>query len=270
MATESRLTVEGELARRITIEDSLGLVRVLGRVAAARDANEVCKGLVEHGLLGRPLELCALARHAPERGALETMGQGGLARAGVVHPLLPLDRATPMTDALRRDTLVEVCDDVALRARYPSCDQHGDRSLVAVPLRADDRIIGVLGVRWARSAELSNGERAMLLLLAMRIGPALERCASLERERCAREEREASVRRFHAMARISRELAEAGFDELELLERAARGIGRCSATRASSASPARRTRWCSIPTTRSRATRSSASSRRRAVARAAC
>lgn len=225
VATESRLTVEGELARRITIEDSLGLVRVLGRVAAARDADEICKALVEHGLLGRPLELCALARHAPARGALETMGQCGLPRARVARRSLPLDEATPMTDALRRDTLVEVCDDLALRARYPSCDRGGDRSLVAVPLRSEDRIVGVLGVRWARTAELSNDERAMLLLLATRLGPALERCVSLERERSASEEREASARRFRAMARISRELAEAGFDERELLERAARGIG---------------------------------------------
>lgn len=226
VATESRLTLEGELIRRITVEDSLSLVRVLGLVAAARDAKEICASLVERGLFGRPLELCALARYDSERDGLELMGCDGLVRSRLAERTLSASASTPMTDALRRDTMVEVCDDAALGARYPDVE-HGtevDRVLVALPVRVSDRIVGVFGARWARRSELSNNERAMLVLLAARLGPVVERCAALERERREIAEREAGARRFHAMARISRELAEAGFDERELLERAARGI----------------------------------------------
>lgn len=219
VATESRLTIEGELARRITIEDSLGLVRLLGIVAAARDAHEVCRVFVERGLFGRPLELCALACYDEERGGLELLGSAGPVPA---RGMIPFDEAGPLADAVRCDALVEICDDAELEARYPSCPHRElGRILVAMPLRTSDRIVGALGARFARRSELTCPERAMLLLLASRLGPVLERCAATERERRVHEELELSAKRFYAMARISRELAEAGLDEHAVLERAA-------------------------------------------------
>ncbi len=225
VATESRLTIEGELARRITVEDSLWLVRVLGLLAVARDASEICSVLVERGLFGRPIERCVLAREAGDGGA-HVLASDSLARRHGTRERPTLSDPSPLTDALRRDALVEVCDDVALIARYPELERcpEGDPILLAIPLHDHDRIVGALGVRWARRSELSAKERALLLLLASRLGPIVERCVEMELERKKVEERDAAAQRAYALARISRELAEAALDEHEILERAARGV----------------------------------------------
>ncbi len=209
--TESRLTYEGELLARIGSEGWIAVLRAIGMVASAPDADALCASLTERGLFGRSVELALLARVDPERGLLSVLGASG-ALAQKRARWIPVTADHPMARAIHEERLVE-----ADRSRGHAVD-------VALPLSACERVVGVLGLRWSAASEVASLDRAQLLLLGAQLGPVLDRLIAKARERDAWAEAEASMKRLLGTARISRELAEAAFDERELLDRAARGI----------------------------------------------
>lgn len=218
-ATEPRLTLDGELIRRIAAEDCFSLMRVLEWVAAARNASELCTALVERGVGSRAISTASLASVDVERGELTLLARTGAARAPRKRSV-PLSSPSILTHAAREAAIIEVPTDRELASRYgPGLER------VAVPLRAGGQVAGVLGMRFANGGpSLSAAERALLLLLGARMGPALRRFMDASAGSASAAALESTSRRLHGMARISRELAEAGLDEREVLERAARGV----------------------------------------------
>lgn len=217
-STEPRLTLDGELIRRITAEDCFGLMRVLESVAAARDAAETCAALVERGIGPRAVTAAAIARVDTDRNELVTLARHG-GSPGQRRRSVPLGASSPMTDAAREDMIVEARRDPSSRE-----GAEVEPGLVAVPLRADGIVIGALGLRFRDEGPLSAADRALLLLLGARMGPMLARLVGDDEARARARGLESASKRLSGMARISRALAEAGLDEKQLLERAARGV----------------------------------------------
>ena len=217
-STEPRLTLDGELIRRITAEDCFCLMRVLESVAAARDAAQTCAALVGRGIGARALVAASIASVDAARGELVPLARHGSA-SGQRRRSVPLTAASPLTEAAREDVIVEVPRDA--KHAYGAEAEPG---LVAVPLRAEGIVRGVLGLRFREEAPLSAVDRALLLLLGARMGPMLGRLIDGDEDRVRARGLESASKRLSGMARISRALAEAGLDEKELLERAARGV----------------------------------------------
>lgn len=218
--TEPRLTLDGELIRRITAEDCFFLMRVLEWVAAARDGSEVCAALVERGIGARAVAVASLASVHAARGELKMLARAGTPRA-LRRRSVPLSSRSVMTDAARDDAIIEVPSDREVASRYGS---DVERVLVAVPLRASGSVVGVLGIRFGDGPALTAADRALLRLLGARMGPTLARLIDGDEERARADRLESASKRLHGMARIARDLAEAGLDERQLLERAARGV----------------------------------------------
>jgi signal transduction histidine kinase len=215
---DARAVVEDALLRR---GDPRGaeVVALVGGVAGAGLASELCDALVEGGLGARGIELCILTRC--DGDALIVLGGAGAPR--LRRRRIRLDVGSTLTEAVKTGALVAVRDDAALEARY-GATREGDRALVAVPVKRGGDVRGALGVRLQGGHELSANEEALLTLLADIVASALPRFELQAAERTRSSELEAVSHRTHALARISRELAEAGLVEDAILERAARGV----------------------------------------------
>jgi serine phosphatase RsbU (regulator of sigma subunit)/putative methionine-R-sulfoxide reductase with GAF domain len=99
----------------------------------------------------------------------------------------------------------------------------GVRSLVAVPVPAGDRVLGVLHADSYQLAYFEEGHATLLSLVADRLGGAMEQVRLFESERAARAEAEAVADRLERLQRITvvlsqdlteKQVAEALLDEL--------------------------------------------------------
>lgn len=220
-STEPRLTLGGELVGKVAAEDCFRLMRALERLAAARDAREACVALLERGIGEGALSLVTLACVDREREQLTILARAGAARVGHSEPTVRLASGGLMAEAARRGAVVEIATEGELRVRHPG---DAERVMFAAPLRVNGEVVGVLGLRWREPRELTPVERTMLQLLCGCMAPMLERLRVDDRSQEGAALLEDASRRLHGMARISRDLAEAGLDEPEILERAARGV----------------------------------------------
>lgn len=210
---EPRLLLGGELVRGLTTEDCLSLIRALEGVAAARDAAEACSALVRCEIGAREIAAASLSSVELERGELTLLARSGSRRTR--RRTFSLSAPTLLSRAAQNDELVE---------REPGAPSSLTDDQVALPLRADGQLVGVLGLSFPDEKILSRAERALLLLLGTHLGPGVRRLCEAEQHRERTRALESISRRLHGTARISRELAEAGHDEREILSRTARGV----------------------------------------------
>ena len=110
----------------------------------------------------------------------------------------------------------------------PILREKGIRSLLGVPLLAEDRVLGVLHVGSLESRLFTDDERDLLQLAADRMAVAIQHAALYEHERRARVEAEAANHRLRALQRVAdAALAYLSEEELlrELLERVTEILG---------------------------------------------
>jgi serine/threonine-protein kinase RsbW len=114
-------------------------------------------------------------------GALEVLAVAGVPEEllGDAIDVLGAD-ASPVTDALRAEAVVEVVDDADLDSRYPGLtelrEQTGVHAFVAVPLRSASRkLLGVLTVGFVEKPWSSSARRDVVLGVGEQCGLAVER-----------------------------------------------------------------------------------------------
>lgn len=123
---------------------------------------------------------------------------------------IPIEASVPLAKATR------MCKPLLLRSRddlkrFPALDDlldwGTDRALAILPLMAEGRILGVLGLDFPASREFTNDDRGLMSTLAQECAQALERARLYEAERGARALTEAHGQRLVFLAEASRILA---------------------------------------------------------------
>lgn len=138
----------------------------------------------------------------PERGGasgqtlqlLQSRGYSAEAVAG--WSTMQTTDATPIAQAQRTGEAVWInqTDDAKDIARFPilgGAESSGSQALVALPLRLDERVLGVMGLRFNTSRVYDDEERTFLLTFASQCAQALERMnLDLEARDLARRQKE--------------------------------------------------------------------------------
>jgi signal transduction histidine kinase len=111
---------------------------------------------------------------------------------------------TPNVDAFRTGDPIWLGSRDAIRAAYPDlvtvAERNGDEAWASIPLFVHDRVIGVLGLSFARPMRFEPEERAFIVSLARKCGTALDTARVHQAERAARAEAESlALARSHAL-----------------------------------------------------------------------
>ena len=97
---------------------------------------------------------------------------------------IPLDAATPLTDAIRSGEIVVCASFEEIAARYPSFERT-DESFVAAPLVAAGRAIGGIFIGSAEARHYAGATSSLIVSLARQAAQALDRAQLFERERAS-------------------------------------------------------------------------------------
>ncbi len=171
----------GHLSRAFTVEE---VVRVI------RD-----EPIPERSVLGRGLWLLD-----DESGGLR---QAFPVSAGGEPVVIPLDADLPAAEAARTGEVVWASGlrGAPAEDQFPSLAATGFGSAAAIPLAAEDRVVGVLTVGFEHDLPVDEGERRFLVALAEQAAVALERARLYDSERQSRRQAELDRQRSLELAR---------------------------------------------------------------------
>ncbi len=179
----SRLqTLTGHLSRAFTVDDVVRVIMdepIPERVVRSRGL-----WLLDHDSGGLRLA-------SPRR-------DGGKPDESVV---VPLDADLPAAEAARTGEAVWARGLAEPGTRFPSLAGSGSRSAVAIPLAAEDRVVGVLTLGFDHALPLEDDDRRFLVALAEQAAVALERARLYDSERLSRRQAEADRHRTLELAR---------------------------------------------------------------------
>lgn len=146
-----------------------------------------------------------------ERGVFYVMSEDGhsLLNVGIVgySPAeveawnhIPLTLEAPLTDAIRTHQPVAIGSHEELMARYPHLSQTGVSSqnpaLIALPMRVDDRPLGVIGISYSFARSFLPEDIAFKQSIAQQCAITLDRVRLYESEQTARQQAEAEQNRL--------------------------------------------------------------------------
>ncbi|HYE13434.1 MAG TPA: PAS domain S-box protein [Pyrinomonadaceae bacterium] len=188
------------------------LQAVSSALSHALTPEEVATAVIEQGL-------SSLGAHAGAVVSLDASGEWLELTATLGFPpevagkwgRFPVSAAVPIAEAVRSQlpVFVESFDDWG--ERYPClgplASVSGSRALVALPLNVEGRVIGALGLSFARPQGFADDDRAFMLALAQQCALALSRARLYETEQRLRAEAEAANRvKDEFLATVSHEL----------------------------------------------------------------
>lgn len=214
--SDDQLTAE-ELAAQVSLALENTRLREVARISADRNARLHRISAQLSGCLGEMDAVAVILDHAlaslgARSGAvavfssgtedeLEVLGAAGERVDGVVpRQRLSVTGPAPLSQAVRYGRLV-----TSGEAVEPEETQRGPWA--AVPLQAEGRVVGSLGLFLPNRRELDEGDRAFLLVLADQCGQALARARLYESERLARAAAEEAQRRLTFLLQAATELA---------------------------------------------------------------
>ncbi|MFN8484613.1 MAG: GAF domain-containing protein [Anaerolineae bacterium] len=118
---------------------------------------------------------------------------------------MPLHVSFPLTDAAQTGRMVIVESPQDLAARYPRLANRLEigSAWIAVPLLADHRVLGVMGMSFATARTFDDDDQRFLIALGQQSAQALERARLFEAERAARLAAEGAQRRLRVLAEAS-------------------------------------------------------------------
>jgi PAS domain S-box-containing protein len=177
---EARARLDAEHAAERTAR----LLEVTSRLARDLSPAEVASTVVDHGIRAIGAQAGGLMLLDSDGQVLELLEQRGY-QEEVVRSFrrFPLDAPVPNAEAVRTQQPIFLCSREDRLARYPALPpalRHTRfGALVALPLLASDRAIGVLGLSFADEREFSSDERAFMLTLAAQCAQALDRARTV-------------------------------------------------------------------------------------------
>ena len=160
------------------------LLEVTARLARDLSPAEVAATIVDHGRDAMGASAGGLMLLGADGGELELLEHRGYSEAVVrSYRRLPLDAPIPQCEAVRTGKPVFLGTRAERSARYPAVEsvtlQTGSCAMVALPLLANDRALGVLGLSFAEERQFTAEERAFMLTLAGQCAQALERAGTV-------------------------------------------------------------------------------------------
>lgn len=169
-AAANRLRALGDLAQALAVAETTQAAAsaVLDHMPAALDADFANLALVDD-----------------ERRAVRFFHPPALpSEVADRYALSPLTSATPLTDAVRTGRLVTVRSLDDYRARYPDLVEDtiasGLVATASVPLTADDRVIGAVGLGWSQPLGDDDTLLPRLQVIAELTAQTLRRCQSAD------------------------------------------------------------------------------------------
>ncbi len=190
---------EDELARRARALD--GLYRLASRLALADTEPDVLHALVEGAVAAFQADMASVYRLDPERGDLYLAAGQNLPKPFQArYARIPRDHGVTGEAFLGAQTLVLEHYAEHPRAVQAAADLSGVRSVAAVPLKAEGRVLGVLSLGFRSVRKFAAHEREALETVGHMAGVALERSNALAALRVEAENRrraEQRLRRLH-------------------------------------------------------------------------
>ncbi len=170
------------------------LAKLAGGLSNARTASDVAEVVVEQGLAAARGDTCTLYALDPDGKALRLLGQRGVA-PDILDGLRVIDAesATPQILESAKESRSVWAENEADYARiYPrlaAAKVTGRRAKAfwSVPLEAEGRVLGMLGVGFYEARRFSDDERAFVDTLARQCAQALLRATRREAEEEARQ-----------------------------------------------------------------------------------
>ncbi len=190
---------EDELAARARALD--GLYRLASRLALADTEPDVLHALVEGGVAAFRADMASVYRLDPSQGDLYLAAGRNLPEAfRSRYARIPRDHGVTGEAFLGGRTLVLEHYAEHPRAVQAAVALSGVRSVAAVPLRAEGRVLGVLSLGFRAVRRFAAHEREALETVGHMAGVALERSSALSALRVEAESRrraEQRLRRLH-------------------------------------------------------------------------
>ena len=204
---------EHEAARvaRAAVDRTKRLHSITRRLSFALTAAQVAEVVVEHARSEMGAHAGSMCLLDEERGALVIERASGYA-SSLVEPfkVIPLETRLPLTDAVRSRQPIFLATVEEYLKRYPHLGQvqRDQKSLAfaALPLLAQDRVLGALGLSLAGTRRLDEAEQHFLESVAEHCAQALERARLYDLERRAREENDRLYRASQAAVRAREDL----------------------------------------------------------------
>jgi signal transduction histidine kinase len=193
LVQERRARAEAERA----IDRVERLLQVTTALSGALTPAEIAAVIVGQGGAAFGAHAGLIAMRSADGQALEIVYAQGYS-AAIVEPWrrLPLEVASPLTEAVLRQEPVLIDSREELAARFPlvaAADASGAVALAAIPLGVHGRVDGVLGLSFTAPQRFGPEDRSFILALAHQSAQALERARLFEAEHEARAKAEAAV-----------------------------------------------------------------------------
>jgi signal transduction histidine kinase len=197
--------------------DGPPILKVTAAIADAVSAADVFEALVDH--VAEAVGASSAALWLLD-GRVATMvrcrGYSDEA-ARALHTLwLDADLSMPVLDCLRSGAPIWVASQQKVHERYPHLRSlsTADRSyrVACLPLVANDRILGALGLTIEAAGDAADAEKEFLLLVARYATQAIERLRLFEAEAHSRAQADAAAQRLRVLNRASRSFSDAALD----------------------------------------------------------
>jgi signal transduction histidine kinase len=194
IAVDHARLYDRERRARQTAEEAVQHVTRLQAVTAAlSDAHEpaeVARIIVGNGLAALGAKAGSVAVLNERGDAIDLLGATGYSDDVLSRfSSIPLASRFPLTDAVRSGEMIVLADAAERGVRYPHLAElraaNGDGAMAAVPLVADGRIFGAIGINFRKTGQLTDTERDFLIALAHQCAQALDRAHLREAERAA-------------------------------------------------------------------------------------
>lgn len=182
-----------------TSRDRLALLqRVTAALSGAVSQDEVAQVILTHGVAAVGATGGGVACLAEDGTTLEIVGAVGQAPPEPPRRELPLTANTPLATAARTGQPVWIESPAAWQDFDPAAARMvlraGGSSWAALPLLAEGRVLGSLGLAFPAPRPFDQDEQALLLALADQCAQSLGRARLYEAERVAREQAQEAIR----------------------------------------------------------------------------
>ena len=163
------------------------LNEVAAALARAVSSSDVARALTHLG--ARLLEADGATVGLVEQDELALLESSGLAVRAIPTQRLPLSGSTLLAAALAEDRIVSATGRAELEARFPdtAVRMASVEAAIAVPLRAANEVVGVLGYVFSRESALGDEEAVFVETMAGLAQQAFERAQLYDRERTTRQ-----------------------------------------------------------------------------------
>jgi signal transduction histidine kinase/FixJ family two-component response regulator len=198
------------------------------RLSEADTMAEVCRALFEHGLVAAGARAAAVSLLDASGEALEIVDSTGYSEAVLAeYRRVPLVAPIPLAQAVREQRAIWLCSPEEWQESYPDVDARGvHEAAVSLPLLVKGRVLGAIGLSFARMRTFAEMDRAFFTALAHACAQALERVRLSTEERRAHEQARASAARLRLLGEASDAFSVTNRDLDGLLDTIARHVSR--------------------------------------------